>query len=208
MNNITLTEESLVRDSIKKFQLNRDRVAFNLLLEKYYKKSCSYAIRFLSRNAYSSMMHLCVEEIKSYVFWAFWRAVQNYNLEESSFPTFKNYLYQLIRFDTLKELKKNFKGQCISKVDLQWYADTSRKKVKNSFDFCIDLDLQDGSQEISKFLESKNSLYPSIWQMKVEDIKNEEICEKLNITMTELRSRWHYIKRLVLEKFAYMGVAL
>ncbi|CBZ40775.1 putative RNA polymerase sigma factor RpoE [Mycoplasma suis KI3806] len=188
-------------ENIKKFQLNKDQEAFNFLLSKYFPATCKYASKFLSSNVYSNLVSWSFQEVESYVFLAFWKAINNYKSESESSLSFKNYLYQLVKFETLHELKKNFSWQFISKAHQRWCKEDENNTTKDSSDVFNDLSFRDKVQIIKKFLEEKNETYALIWELKASGIKSSEVCKKLNVSSSELKSRWQYIKKLVLDKY-------
>ncbi|RAO95360.1 sigma-70 family RNA polymerase sigma factor [Mycoplasma wenyonii] len=204
-----LSETQLVRACIEKVQKHQDQEAFNLLLDKFFKNSCKYATTFLNNRIYSNLINWYLDEVESFVFLAFWKAVNNYDLESTTgVLSFKNYLYQLIRFETLNEIKNTFNWQCIPKIEKKWYLEHNKKRIKNSLDICIDLEIKQKSEEISQFLETKNRLYSAIWKLKANELSNQEICEQIGISKAELKGRWQYIKRLVLEKYSCNDLSL
>ena len=202
------SEEVLVRDSIEKVQLNQDKVAFNLLLEKYYLVSCKYATKFLSNNTFFNLINWYFEEVESYVFLVFLRAIKSYKLDNEQALSFKNYLFQLIRFETIKEIKRYFNWQCIPSTDRYQFITNQCKQEKTSFDVCVEKEIKEKVEEIGQFLKSKKKIYATIWKLKIEELDSEEICRRAKITIEELRNRWQYIKRLVREKYSYEDLPL
>ncbi|AGX88866.1 sigma-70 family RNA polymerase sigma factor [Mycoplasma parvum] len=196
---------SLILEYIKKFQNNKDQEAFNHVLSKYFPATCKYAAKFLNNNVYSNLISWSFQEVESYVFLAFWKAINSYRLESESSLSFKNYLYQLVKFQTLHELKKNFNWQFISKEHQQWCRETEIEMVKNSLDIYQDLSFKEKTNKIYEFLKSKNIQYALIWDLKSRGIKKAEICKKLKISSSGLKSRWQYIKKLILGKYSSLS---
>ncbi|AFO52305.1 RNA polymerase sigma factor RpoE [Candidatus Mycoplasma haematolamae str. Purdue] len=197
---LTSSEEQ-VRLCLKKFQLEDDRESFNYLLEKYYKTSCMYATKYLNSVVYSNLISYTLGEVESYVFLAFWKAAKNYRCEGNSL-SFKNYLYQTIKYESIAEIKSTFKWGCIPKAEQKWVKEQEMLRENDPSAYCESLELKEKSFIIFKFLESKKPIYSLIWDLKAKDLRNSEICAQLGISEIELKSRWQYIKKLIQGRYS------
>ncbi|CCE66982.1 RNA polymerase sigma factor [Candidatus Mycoplasma haematominutum] len=191
-----------IREYVKQFQLYADREAFNKLLDIYYLDACRYASKFLSHQLYSDSIRWSYEEVSSYVFIAFWKAVKNYRWNDIRSVSFKNYLYQLIKYETMHELKRVFACKEVQDLDKKWYKETEEAKLERDDSSVLErIVLRGRVSTIYEFLLPKGRDYALIWELKSQGVKNLEIRERLQLSDSTFKSKWQYIKKLILKAY-------
>lgn len=117
--------------------------------------------------------------------------------------SFKNYLYQTVKFEMFKRMKTDFNWQVIPHYSAQ------KKMIIETFeyedierDYLNDLYLKEEMQKIVTYLnKNKKAEYAEIWRLKCSGFKNAEIAIKLKMTADEVKSKFQYIKKIILKKF-------
>lgn len=187
---------------IERFQKQNDKLAEVELLEIYYLPACKYALSFLRRNIYSNLIKYEIDEVKSYVYFAFFKSLKNYRFDtQENSLSFKNYLFQMVQYESLKEIKKNFAWQKIVKYDEQCSNEKNFIIHDSEKDMLNKLNIQIKSEQIYLFLQEKKELYGQIWKLKCQGFDNRDISKKLNISPSECKSKFQYIKKIINKHF-------
>ncbi|AEG72380.1 conserved hypothetical protein [Mycoplasma haemofelis str. Langford 1] len=200
---------SEINKLIIQFQQNKDVKALNTLLEIYYVNACKWANQYIRKCIYSNLIKFEPEEINSYVYISFLKAVETYKISgEKRSMSFKNYFYQLIKYQTYSEIRGYFNWQIIPKYaemckryekDAERERDMWEEKAKS-------MDVVSLCEEIFKFLLGKNETYAKVFKYKMSGYKNSVICEKLGLSPNSLKAMCQYIKKLILKKFGRIDI--
>lgn len=180
-----------------------DKEATRKLLEMYYFDACKWASKFLTKVKHSNLIQFEYSEVDSLVFIAFVNSIRRYSLDRERVQSFKNFFYQMIKYQAFEEFRTMFNWQVIPdyiklikmgiRIDESYLTQEERLDNKNK---CA---------EIIVFLEGRCKLYAEIFSSKLLGFSNDEICEKLKITKSTLKSTNQYIKKLIREKFGKSG---
>ncbi|OAL10214.1 hypothetical protein A6V39_02080 [Candidatus Mycoplasma haematobovis] len=183
-----------------------DKEATQKLLEMYYFEACRWACKFITKLKHSNLIQFEHSEIDSFVYIAFVKTVKQYSLNREKIQSFKNFFYQMIKYQSYEELRTTFNWQVIpnyEKFTKQYMQEQENKPSEEEM-----FENKFKCKKIIAFLSKKCKLYADIFECKLLGYKNNEICDKLKISKSTLKSTSQYIKKLIREEFGQFGELL